>query len=251
MNVTQTGFRNALLDPALQAPAGLSDGKKYPAGKRFDVYRNNVTVSLMEAMVTGFPLITKLLGHENMDGLARMYARAHPPDSPLMMHYGHSFPDFLSDLPQLSHLGYLPDVARVDLALRKSYHAADVAPIDPAKLADITSSALLECHVTLAPALVVLRSDWPIYDIWRFNTQSDAPKPNPVAQDVLIVRPEFDPEPHLLPDGGATWVDALQTGQTIGEALNLAQGETEAFDLSTTLTLLITGQALTSLSKKD
>jgi hypothetical protein len=41
----QTGFATALLDPARPAPEGLVNPFGGPAGKRFDVYRNNVAVS--------------------------------------------------------------------------------------------------------------------------------------------------------------------------------------------------------------
>ena len=40
----QTAFTTALLDHAIPAPAGLTNPFGGPAGKRFDVYRNNVAV---------------------------------------------------------------------------------------------------------------------------------------------------------------------------------------------------------------
>ncbi|MDK3073149.1 DNA-binding domain-containing protein [Sedimentitalea sp. JM2-8] len=251
MTVSQTRFLTALLDPAAPVPDGLVDASGQPAAARFNVYRNNVVVSLRDAICVGFPIVTRLLGQENMDGIARMFVRAHPPSSPLLMHYGAEFPDFLSGLPQLSHRGFLPDVARLELALRHAYHAADAAGLDPAALADTQSEALLRSRVTLAPGVSVLRSDWPVYDIWRFNTQPDAAKPRHVAQDVLITRPEFDPAPNLLPPGGATWIAALIDGETVGSALDMAQRDCPDFDLTTCLALLLSGNALTSLARKD
>ena len=68
MTVSQNLFRSALLDPSLPVPGGLTDAEGRPAGARYNVYRNNVAVSLTEALHTGFPIISKLLGKENMDG---------------------------------------------------------------------------------------------------------------------------------------------------------------------------------------
>ena len=249
MNVTQDQFRAALLDSAQPVPSGLQDANHGPAGRRFNVYRNNVAVSLTEAMHQAFPVISKLLGAQNMDGLAGMFLRQHPPASPLMMHYGEAFPGFLAGMQQLSHLGYLPDVARLELALRRSYHAADSTPIAPEELA-IEPEALMAATVEFAPAMELIRSDWPIASIWTFNTVDGSPKPQAVAEDVAITRVEFDPEPHVLPPGGADWILALQAGETIGDAHEIAEGLFPSFDLGATLALLLQGGAIISLTTK-
>ena len=117
MSAGQDSFRAALLDPLAPVPDRLSDGQTRPVGRRFNVYRNNVAVSLTEALHTGFPIIARLLGAENMDGLAGAFLRAHPPDSPVMLRYGDALPGFIESQRQLDHLGYLSDVARLELAL--------------------------------------------------------------------------------------------------------------------------------------
>jgi len=202
-------------------------------------------------MHTACPVIAELLGPDNMDGLAGIFLRAHPPSSPLMMHYGDAFPDFLAGMPQLQHLGYLPDTARLELALRQAYHAADADPIDPDLLAQTQPDDLMTSTIGLAPSVRVLRSKWPIYDIWRFNTEEGAPKPSAVAQDVLISRPEYDPAPVLLPEGGAVFVDQLRNGHTLAAAMDAAQSDVPNFDLGQTLALLLQGQSIISLETKD
>jgi len=248
MSSAQGIFRAALMDPSHAVPDGLTDGADRPAGRRFDVYRNNVAVSLTEAIRTGFPVISKLLGQENIDGLAGIFLRAHPPTSPVLMTYGQTFPEFLAGTDQLKHLGYLADIARLELAIRRSYHAADAQPVAPDTFADIPADALMDTTMDLAPAMQIVQSNWPIHGIWRFNTEDDAPKPTPVAQDVLITRPEFDPLPHLLPAGGAAWVTALSQGETIGAALETALADTPDFDLAVSLALLLQGGAVISLT---
>ena len=251
MSVSQTLFRTALLAPDHPIPGGLSDGNARAAGARFNVYRNNVSVSLTEAMHASFPVITKLLSTENMDGLSGLFLRQHPPSNPLMMFYGVEFPDFLAGMEQLAHLGYLPDVARLELAMHQSYHARDTTPIQPEMLAQTDPEDLMNSTVDLAPTLKTLRSDWPIHDIWRFNMEPDAPIPQPGPQDVIVTRVEFDPEPSLLGLGGAIWINALQDGQTIGAAHETALASHPEFDLGATLGLLLQGGAVTSLSLKE
>lgn len=247
MTHAQETFIRALLNPVHPVPEGLVDGAAHGAGRRFDVYRNNVATSLAEAICVGFPVITRLIGQQNMNVLAGAFLRAHPPDDPIMMHYGAVFPQFLADSPQLAHLGYLPDVARLELAIRRSYHAGDTPPIAPERMADIPPEALLQAGIRFAPAVHLVRSDWPIHDIWQFNTNDNAAKPQAGAQDVLITRPEFDPLVLLLPNGGGDWIQSLMLGNTIGTALDAACTKTPEFDMTSPLTLLLQGGAIVSL----
>ncbi|HDZ80864.1 MAG TPA: DUF2063 domain-containing protein [Roseobacter sp.] len=228
-------FRLGLLDPGYPAPAGLENGAHKAAGNRYDVYRNNVTHSLIAALRTAFPLVCKILGSKSFAGLAPAFVRSHPPRSPLMMHYGAEFPQFLANFPELSKFGFLSDCAKLDLAFRASYHAADSLSIDPTAFQTLPPDVVMQERLKLAPSTRVLRSRWPIFDIWRFNNVINAPKPTLQAQDVLITRPEFDPQPHLLPTGAASWLDRLGKGDTFGEAYDSALATTPEFDLSKSL----------------
>lgn len=248
--VSQGLFTRAMMDATQDIPAGLVDQNGTQAQRRFNVYRNNVAVSLTEAMHSAFPVIAKLLGKENMDGLSGLFLRAHPPETPLMMFYGEGFPAFLEQIEQLSHLGYLGDVARLEQALRQAYHAADATPLAPERLAELSPEDLLRSTVDFAPAVQLLRSTWPIHAIWRFNTEENAPKPQGEPQAVLITRPEFDPIPQILQPAEAEWLHALQQGFSIGEALERASATDANFDLGNPLTMLLQGGALTGLNQK-
>jgi hypothetical protein len=240
---SQRVLRQALLDPACPAPMGLMGKNNAPAGKRFDVYRNNIMFSLTEGLRAGFPLVYKLIGAENFERLAHIFIRAHPPTSPVMTAYGTDLPAFLGGFAPLAHVGYLADAARLDLGLRASYHAADEhrALLTPSDLQAPDVGAL--CLDLAAPARIV-RSSWPLFDIWQFNVKPNAPKPRAIAQDVLISRPEFDPEPHALPPGSADWIDALRSGDALDEAHDKTLKTHPDFDLGQALMVALTAQAL-------
>ncbi|MCB2116144.1 MAG: putative DNA-binding domain-containing protein [Rhodobacteraceae bacterium] len=245
--MTQTEFRAALLNPDLPAPPGLIDPEGRPAGRRFDVYRNNVTASLTEALRQAFPVVRKLVGEEFFTAMAREHLRAHPPTSPVLMFYGAAMPVFLETFPPARHLGYLPDIARLELALRHAYHAADAEPVAPESLQALSPEAFMTARLTLAPATRLLRSGWPVHAIWSANMRGTPPPSKAVAEDVLITRPEFDPEPHLLPAGAAPFIAALLAGETVGSALDAAP----EFDLTATLGLLIGARAVTAVQTGD
>jgi hypothetical protein len=246
MTHTQTTFHDALLDSTQPVPQGLSDGQGRPAGRRFAVYRNNVAVGLTDALETSFPVITKLIGQENFRKVAGTFLRQHPPQNPMMMTYGADFPAFLETFQPLRHLGYLPDVARLEQALRIAYHAADARPIDPATLQSLPPDALAGARFTLAPATQLIASRWPIHAIWAFNME-DGPKPQPGPQTVLITRPDYDPQMIPVAPGTATFITALQTGATLSEATDTATEAEPKFDLAPALSLLLGTQAITDI----
>ena len=62
MTVSQDAFTRSVLAQDLDPPDGLVGAQGRPAAKLFDVYRNNVAVSLTDALETAFPVIAKLLG---------------------------------------------------------------------------------------------------------------------------------------------------------------------------------------------
>ncbi len=243
----QADFTQALLDPKQAVPEGLVDPQGRPAPKRFDVYRNNVAVSLTDALETAFPVIHKLLGDDFFRAMAGVYLRAHPPSSALMMYYGAAMPAFLRSFEPVSHLPYLADVARLEIAIREAYHSADSTPIAPETLGALAPNDLMQARFTLAPALRIVTSDWPIHALWQFN-MAGGPKPQMQAQDVMVARPEFDPVQTVLPVGAAMFVTALGQDEPLGTAFERVTQTHSDFDLSATLGCLLGASVLTSLT---
>lgn len=245
---TQTDFHAGLFNPEIPVPPGLIDGDGAPAGRRYSVYRNNVAVSLREALEAGFPAVAKLIGPDNFAKAAGLYLRNHPPSSPMLMLYGKNFADFLAGLEPLQSIGYLADVARLEYAIRESYHAADAPMLDPARLADLDEDALNQTCFILAPATRLVSSPWPVKSVYDFTLTPGAPQPEPVAQNVLITRAEYDPAAHVLPQGGAEFVLSLAKGNAFKQAL---QDAGRGFDLTNTISLLLSSGALTDIRKDD
>jgi len=246
---SQTDFTRAILDPARATPNGLTNPDGVPATKRFDVYRNNVVVSLTDALATAFPVIFKLVGEQFFNAMAGVYLRQHPPSSPLMMFYGDTMPTFLASFAPVAKLPYLPDVARLELAMRHAYHAADAAPIAPEIFQSLPADRLMSARLTFAPAMQLIRSHYPIHGIWRMNMHDDAPKPGQSGENVLITRPEYDPLQTALLPGGGTFVATLMQGAPFAKALDASTAQVPDFDLSATLGTLFAGGAIIALSE--
>lgn len=241
--MNQAAFAAALLDPDLAVPDGLVDPQGRPAPLRFAVYRNNVVSSLTNVLEAGFPVVRALVGDQFFAAMAGVFLREHPPKSRILMLYGDEFPGFLQGFPPVAHLGYLPDVARLELAMRQSYHAADGVPVSPDLL---IPDRLLMARFCFSPPIRLVTSAWPLWSIWAAHTRG-GPMPSAMqAEAVLIVRPDYDPDPRLLPPACVPVLSALLAGDPLVTALDVAG---EGFDLAGLLALLFGTNAITGLTQ--
>lgn len=244
----QTDFTAAILDPELATPKGLVDPKGRPAGKRFDVYRNNVVSSLLDAMETAFPVIQKLVGAEFFRSMSGIYIRKYPPQSPMLMFYGEAFPAFLADFEPVKHLPYLPDVARLELARRRVYHASDPQGFDPAAFSEIEPAKMDNLKIELVPALELLSSDFPIHSIWYYNMVDASIKIPANGENIAVIRPALDVDAMVLPPADFAFIAALKSGSELAQAAETAATLDAEFDLSKALGILISTQSINRLA---
>ncbi len=243
-------FVAALRDPALPPPAGLSCPDGGDPEARFRVYRNNHYAALIDALAESYPSVRRLVGEPFFRALAAAYAREQPPRSPLMHEYGGSFPGFIAGFPPAAGLPYLADVARVDRAWLRAYHAADRQPLPAAELAPVAGSAAAAAlRFSLHPSLAVVESDWPVVSIWEANRDAVEPRPlsfdRPKPEAAMVLRAGAEVRVHRLPAGGATFIAALQAGRCLADAATAAAEVTADFDLGMHLAALLRSGAIT------
>lgn len=243
MTSFQTEFTQALLDADMPTPKGLVDPQGRVAGKRFDVYRNNVVVSLIEAMNNAFPAIKAIVGDAFFDAMAAIYVRENPPKTPIMMFYGDDFPQFLESFEPASNLPYLADVARLELARRHAYHAADETALDGSALAEIAPEKLMQTRFSFVASAILIQSNFPIHSIWRFNMVEQFQIINP-SESVLLARPALDVVAHVVDQATFAFLTALQNQDTLETALDQATEVDTDFDLSAAIGLMIGTQII-------
>ncbi len=250
LEASQTAFAGALLNPDAKLPDGIVDPEGKPAPKRFAVYRNNVTVSLIEALETAFPTVARIVGTEFFAAMAREFARSHPPSSPLLMLYGAEFAEFLEGFAPVAHLPYLPDIARLEHLRRIAYHAADAEPLQADFLGTIAPEQVGSATFSIHPSVQLLQGLHPVLSIWEWNNVAeDAEKPSipHEAEAVLIARPHLDVEVRRLPLGGFAFLQSLADGATLGVAAT-AGSMAEGFDLTQNIAGLIESRIVTAFA---
>lgn len=252
---SQTAFAQALLNPALDCPDGLTSWNGSDPRARFAVYRNNLTVSLIDALADTFPVVRELVGEEFFRAMARVFVQAHPPRSRLMAYYGDAFADFVASFAPAASVPYLADVARLEMARVRAYHAADVPPLDPEALKAVLGDPqqLLFLRLELHPSVHVIASPFAVFSLWAahqgaLNIESLDPDR---AQTALVFRNALEVDALELSTGAGLFVGALQRGESLPDAAASAGGAQQDFELAQTLALLIRCQLITGMETGD
>jgi hypothetical protein len=236
----QDEFAEALLSATTPVPSCLKGSGIRRAGRRFAVYRNNVAASLIEALGARFPVVKRLVGDQFFSAIAHAFVLREPPFSPLLIHYGETFAAFIAEFDEAKPLPYLADVARLEYARGRAYHAADAEPLPRAAFASLPAGRVGAVRVTLHPSVGIIASAYPVLSIWEVN-QATAVKPvshwGPEA--ALVARPFLEVETRRIGAGTDIFLAALQVGSTIAEAVEMATAAASDFNASDGLAVLI------------
>jgi hypothetical protein len=241
-------FAPALLDPDRATPPLVEGPNGKTATKRYNVYRNNVTVSLINALAANFPATRRITGEEFFRAMARFHIRATPPVSPILFEYGRDFPDFIERYRYAQSMPWLADVARIERAWLDAYNAADAEPLAPRALASIPPERLADTVLMPHPATRIVCSRFPAVTIFATN-RSGGPVGRKEAidpEDALITRPHLEVAVRHLPRGGAVFLTHLIAGDPLGTAASAAIADGAAFDLSANIAGLLEAGAFSA-----
>ncbi|WP_233886338.1 HvfC/BufC N-terminal domain-containing protein [Paraburkholderia flagellata] len=236
-----SSFAPGLTNPELATPEGVVATHGKGVVNRYNVYRNNVTVSLIDALAAIYPAVQRITGIDFFRAMARFHVRATPPTSPLLFDYGRDFPSFIETYEYASDMPWLADTARIERAWLDAYHAADSAPLEAEEFTSIDPGSLAKVRFVAHPAARIVRSRYPAIAIFAMN-RADAPVTllrSSDAEDALVTRPNGDVIVSRLPAGGAAFLTALLKGVPLGGAVQAAFEEADTFDLSANLAAMI------------
>jgi hypothetical protein len=198
-------------------------------GERLQIYRNNVFISLRQALADVYPVVRRLVGEEFFNQLARRFVREYPSRSGSLHDFGRELGQFLEKLRDLSELPYLPDVAALEWALHEVFHEAEARPFDFSMLSD-PENAKLPLH----PAARLIASRYPVLAIWETNQAED---PGVVGLDaggdwLIVFRDGLERQILRVTPGEFALLGALAQHMTLGEACEAALAAEPQLDLA-------------------
>lgn len=200
--------------------------------ERFHLYRLTVAGILGKALESVYPVCARLVGARCFDGLARRYLRDAPSQSGDLHELGETFADFLAATPLVAALPYLPEVARLEWAYHRVFHAADSPALDTQGLSETDPAEYGALCFKLTPACRLLSASFPIHRIWAANQPVEDGALTIAQEDTWLLLQRRADAIELLPlaHGVYVFLHSLQASQPLAAAMAAALEADSAFN---------------------
>jgi hypothetical protein len=225
-----------------------------PATKSgLNIYWNNFLARLTDALAGRFPAIQRIVGDEFFYVMVRAYVLRDPPRSPVLIHYGGAFAEFIDGFSPAATLSYLADVARLEDAHMRAYYAADRPSVGPHDFCEIESRRLEELIFEFSPAAALIRSKHPIVTIWAMNVGNAelAPIQDWVGEAALVYRRNEQVGIKKLAPDVASFLQMLIDGASLGDAALLAMSQATNFHLTDALATIIGAGVIADIRNRN
>lgn len=200
----QAEFFQALVDGSHVPEAGIFCENGINARERLNIYFNNSRIMQGDALSSIYPAVRRLVGSDFFDHMSILYAEAYPLSCGDLRTFGSNLPDFIEQFEPLITLPYMRDMARLEWACHESMHASQKRACE--------ASQSPRNAVFLAPHVRLIRSDFPVAQIWDFalreqtsdSRRLDISNSGPCC--LLIMRPQLDVEVLELQEEEWEWL---------------------------------------------
>ena len=140
---------------------------------RWHVYSHGYTARIVEALGQEFAAVRRILGAEAFGALAERYLAVFPPRAFDLGRVGDRLARFL-EFDRLSvELPFLPDLARLEHSISECFTAAEARVLSWADLQAKSADDVAALRMSLAPGAKLLRSPWPLKDLWASRLEPD------------------------------------------------------------------------------
>lgn len=205
------------------------------AARGLAAYRINGAAGAERALQASYPAVALAIGDEALAALARRLWRTDPPTHGDLALWGGGLAALVEAEAPLADWPWLADLARLDWAVHRAEAAADGPDGGglPPGLALLGEPGAENCRVALRPGTAVLRSRWPLVDLWRAHVRPGDAAADPAdavqaalacgqPQCALVRRDGWRADVEPLSPADAAFTAALLGGAVLGEALSCA-----------------------------
>jgi hypothetical protein len=189
---------------------------------RLRAYTGGYPARIGEAVEEVYPALKHVIGSSAFASLVTRYLPHVPEGVYNLNDVGAALPSFLARDEVARELPFLPDLARLEHAVHRAFHATERSSLPLTIFSDWTleewSSAMLEFQ----PSVALVSSAWPICDIW--NARETPIEQIDIAlearpQHVLVGRPSGLVQCWVVDADEADALESMRGGATLGQAV--------------------------------
>jgi hypothetical protein len=209
-------------DAAIDALAKCIVDDGLAPASRVQVYRNNSRAMFEGALERTYPVLRRRVGEPYFLGLAREYRVRHPSRNGDLHWIGREFASWLERHLAGSDYEWLVDLARLEWACEEVLVSPRRPALDASQLARVAPDTLADVGLELQPCLRFVRSEYPVWSVWRENQPAEAGNPVDLsqgAQHIVVTYGDEGLALHSLPADQFDFVASLAAGAPLGEAL--------------------------------
>lgn len=220
----------------------------------FAVYRNNTTMSAIEALAGAYPTVRKILGEFGFRKLALDFFRSNPPTSPVLACYDERFTAH-GDLQTLSaRFPYLTDIARMDrmqIEAHLAHEPPEAAGLEATQIADAEWARI---KAVLHPATRFCWFATPAPLAWlalRQNAIEDVVSPPRGQSGILLTRSFGAVEATVIERIEYLLLDGFALGQSVADAAIHAAGVQPQANIGAAFKRLLDSGAIHYFEKRE
>jgi hypothetical protein len=216
--------------PPAEERAWLNPQRGVAGAERLAVYAEGYLARTEEALAEVYEAVRQIVGPKTFAGVSRDYAARHPSHDYNLSRIGRHLPAFLATHALAARLPFLPDLAQLEWQVSVAFHAVHAPPLDGAAWAALPLAAWAGVRVRFQPSVSLVRSAWPILDLWQTRRQPRATIDVDLRgrpQAVLVSRQGLTVRCEALADAPARVLGALLEGRPLGAALGALEAAAE------------------------
>ena len=242
-------FRGAVVAGTFAPVAPHLVGGQDPV-RRLEIHRNHFETSLVSALVGRFQATAWLVGESQVREAALTFVHRHPPTAPCIAEYGDQFPAFLAMRPTLSSLSYVLDFANLDWQLGRLAISVDAPALTRSDLAAQPTDALVDAVGTLQTGSYRVHAGWPVDELMQAYLADAVPARWTYVNQTVWVEVRGSRGVFRftrLTEACFRFRQAVDNGQSFGDAAALAFALDPLFDSGTALSSLVDDGLITQI----
>lgn len=186
--------------------------------QQLEVYREQFWLRHTSCLLEDFPGLSGILGQRSWERLIEGYLETCPPTHYSLRDLGARLPEYVETQTWLDAHALCCDMARLEWAYIEAFDAADGGRLEPAALMSIEAHAWATARLSFAPALRLLRVDYPVPELRLRLKQADSapiPYPDRDPQNLVVYRQNYRLQHSSLPDTAFELLTRLHAGESL------------------------------------